>query len=76
MNSGPFNPFKPLVFALCLAHALSACSQSPPDYSGTSSIRMYRNSATDIITLKVSNGYLDHFVLAGPPVPATWPSNA
>ena len=30
---------------------------------------MYRNSDTDIITLKIPNGYLDHFVLAGPPVP-------
>ena len=71
MKSDRFKPFKAAILALFLAHALSACSQSPPDYSGTTPIRMYRNSSTDIITLKVPNGYLDHFVLYGPPIPGT-----
>ena len=69
MKIRPFNPLKSIIFTLCLAFALSACSKTPPDYSGSSSVRMYRNSDTDIITLKIPNGYLDHFVLAGPPVP-------
>lgn len=69
MKPKSFKPIKSVVFTLCIAYSLSACSQSPPDYSGTSSVRMYRNSDADIITLKIPNGYLDHFVLAGPPVP-------
>jgi len=63
------NPFKSIVSVLCIAFSLNACSQSQPDYSGTTSIRMYRNSDADIITLKVPKGHLDHYVLSGPPVP-------
>ena len=69
MKSRTIRPFKLIVLTLFLTYALSACSQSPPDYSGTTSVRMYRNSDTDIITLKIPKGYLDHYVLAGPPVP-------
>lgn len=69
MKPKSFKPIKSVVFTLCIAYSLSACSQSQPDYSGTSSVRMYRNSDTDIITLKIPKGYLDHYALAGPPVP-------
>ena len=69
MNPIRINPFKSILLMLCVACSLSACSQSPPDYSGTTSVRMYRNSDADIITLKIPKGYLDHYVLAGPPVP-------
>lgn len=69
MKTRPFNLLKSLVFTLCIAYPLSACSQSPRDYSGTATVKMYRQNVNDIITLKIPVGYLDHFVLAGPPVP-------
>ena len=48
-----------------------SCSQAEPDYGGTTTTRLYRHSVEDVVTLKVPNGYLDHFILAGPPVPGT-----
>ena len=69
MNFLHRNFLKAVVFAVGIACALSACSQSQPDYGGTSTVRIYRHSDEDIVTLKIPNGYLDHYVLAGPPVP-------
>ncbi len=69
MKSEKFTFLKAVVFGLFLTHTLNACSQSPPDYSGSTSVRMYRNSDTDVMTLNIPKGYLDGFVLSGPPVP-------
>lgn len=57
------------VFTISLLCA--SCSQAEPDYTGNTTVRLYRHSQDDIVTLKIPNGYLDHFVLAGPRVPGT-----
>lgn len=54
---------------LCVALSASACSQGQPDFSGTSTFKLYRESETDIMTMKVPNGYIDGYVMYGPPVP-------
>lgn len=69
MTSMMHKPMKAIFFVFTAASCLNACSQSQPDYSGTTTVRMYRESETDIITLKIPKGYLDHYVLAGPSVP-------
>jgi hypothetical protein len=61
------------MFRICLmlawlAVSVSACSQRQPDFSGFTTFKMYRESETDIVTLRVPNGYLDGFVMYGPPV--------
>lgn len=52
-----------------LAVAMNACSQRQVDFSGQTTFKMHRDNDSDIVTLKVPNGYLDGFVMYGPPVP-------
>lgn len=59
---------KAAVAVLCIAFSVAACSQGERDFSGTTSFKVYRENQTDIITLKVPNGYLDRYVMYGPPV--------
>ncbi len=59
---------KAAVAVLCIAFSVAACSQVERDFSGTTSFKVYRENQTDIITMKVPNGYLDGYVMYGPPV--------
>ncbi len=59
------------VIAFSISLLTTSCSRAEPDYSGTTSMRLYRHSQEDVVTLKIPNGYLDYLVLAGPLVPGT-----
>jgi hypothetical protein len=54
--------------SISLGLPLGACSQDQFDRSGTTTFRLYTTSSSDVVQMVVPDGYLDHFVLAGPPV--------
>lgn len=68
MNSLGFAQAKVALAVICIAFSVGACSQNQRDFSGTTSFKVYRESQTDIVTMKVPNGYLDGYVMYGPPV--------
>lgn len=66
---------KAALAVLCVAFSVNACSQKQRDFSGDTIFKVYRESQTDIITMKVPNGYLDGYVMYGPPVHGARESN-